>query len=524
MKNINKIFLILSFLFALFLPACSGSSKPIYILPTNYGMKCMNNGYLKKTKKGFFIENGVKYKASDAYEMIIYSTPELKAHVPNIPYSDMDIDVQLFGIGTNEYNYPEADTLLYASTNKNGNDFLDAGKKLVTGVEYVYQTGPISKELLSSRQELWIKTTIMEESNGYYVESKKYIPTFTQVFVTIIDGIPPVSLQDSEFDVSVDFIKENNSSEETLKEKLSELLKEKIVKRYEYYNQFYDFDGGTICSDVRNIRFINFNSQSYIYNGFVDLYDKEENCTKDQAFSMRVTLVDEDNNYSDDRFYIPSPNSLPIVQCGYNKSIEEIEFLLKMHLNISNNSNYKLQINSNNLVFYDNSNIEVIRDFVKNKKVQQLICKITYCNEFVFDNILLGKLILVDDVGPTVKTTYSQEKFANDTKKLCSGIKETFDDLYQFITPLIGKIESTDEIYENNFYFIMYLNSWYDNSTMTNYLNLDIRIIDEQRNSSRMSYEIRSLKISDNLMNRITSLLDSNFVFDSNGKKVNIYN
>ena len=205
------------------IPACSltnSDTKPVFVVPTNYGKECLKNSIIKEAKREPIWNNGTRYLADNAYEMIIYSTENDRAHVEGTAYTDRDIDVQLFSIGTNKFNSPEAKTVLYATTDENeannGASDSSSDSNLITGVEYAYQTGPIRAEL-GTKQEIWLKTTVMEANDGYYVESKKYQSTFTQVFITITDGIPPYELGSNPFEVSKEFILDNNSSEFKIK-------------------------------------------------------------------------------------------------------------------------------------------------------------------------------------------------------------------------------------------------------------------------------------------------------------------
>ena len=133
------------------IPACSltnSDTKPVFVVPTNYGKECLKNSIIKEAKREPIWNNGTRYLADNAYDMTVYSNINHKAHIDGMAYNSSDIDVQLFSIGTNIFNSPEAETILYATTDENAiNQTTSNNSNLITGVEYAYQTGPIRAEL-----------------------------------------------------------------------------------------------------------------------------------------------------------------------------------------------------------------------------------------------------------------------------------------------------------------------------------------------------------------------------------------
>ncbi len=132
---------------SLFLSACGGNDKTeLHVLPTNFGMN-----YLKD-------ENAAESKKEDienAYHMVVDASAVQNSafafNYTGTDYTDDDIDVKLFGIGTNSNNSRSAHTFFYATLDadaakKNRISFAE-DEKIVTKVEYVKGTGPIQKSI-----------------------------------------------------------------------------------------------------------------------------------------------------------------------------------------------------------------------------------------------------------------------------------------------------------------------------------------------------------------------------------------
>lgn len=439
------------------IPACSltnSDTKPVFVVPTNYGKECLKNSIIKEAKREPIWNNGTRYLADNAYEMTIYSTENDRAHVEGTAYTDRDIDVQLFSIGTNKFNSPEAKTVLYATTDENeannGASDSSTDSNLITGVEYAYQTGPIRAEL-GTKQEIWLKTTVMEANDGYYVESKKYQSTFTQVFITITDGIPPYELGSNPFEVSKEFILDNNSSEENLKLKLEEYLTEKVQEKYRELYDSYRSDFDEKGATAANIRFENFNINAESFTGLLDVIDDAGNKTVDQKFTINVIDSGEKNG-----LFIP--NDLFIIgEFEYKKAkSEQIDSLVKEAVfgyseNKGKDVDYNIEIIRDSYKLYSDG-IDAIRDIVKNRTYQEVRGNIYYKGSLLKSSVAIAKFILKDNVKPVNKgNNLPDNALGNELRKVNS------DNYLDYVNKGIETIEKYvniyDEIYENEYYY-----------------------------------------------------------------------
>lgn len=170
-------------------------SSKVYVLPTKRGEK-----YLKKNVLNPRV-NVRKASEGTAYTMIIDQSAiediGAKFHEDgNSAYQPNDIDVLLFGIGTNFDNSPDADTLLYASLDEEGVSSESSeeapSRSLITGVSYEYGTGPL-KYQTEDEQLVWLKTTVMEFDSSLetYVTDEDTPITYTPVYVQFKDTVAP---------------------------------------------------------------------------------------------------------------------------------------------------------------------------------------------------------------------------------------------------------------------------------------------------------------------------------------------
>ena len=429
--------------------------KPVFVVPTNYGKECLKNSTIKKAKKEPIWKDGTRYLAYNAYEMTIYSKADDKAHVEGTAYTDRDIDVQLFGIGTNKFNSPEAETVLYATTDENEannnttSESTSTDSNLITGVEYAYQTGPIRAEL-GSKQTIWLKTTVMEASDGYYVESKKYQSTFTQVFITITDGIPPYELGSNPFEVSKEFILDNNSSEENLKLKLEEYLTEKVQEKYRELYDSYRSDFDEKGATTTNIRFENFDMNAESFTGLLDVVDDAGNKTVDQKFTINVV-----DNGSKNGLVIPN-DLFDIGEFEYKKvKPEQIDAKVKEYVfayeNKGKDIDYTIETIRDSYKLYSDG-IDAIRDIVKNRTYQEVRGNIYYKGSLLKSNVAIAKFILKDNVKPINKGNTLPDNALDDELR-----KVNSDNYLDYVNKGIETIEKYvniyDEIYENEYYY-----------------------------------------------------------------------
>lgn len=484
------------------IPACSPTNsdpKPVFVVPTNYGKECLKNSTIKKAKREPIWKDGTRYLADNAYEMTIYSKADDKAHIEGTAYTDKDIDVQLFGIGTNKFNSPEAETVLYATTDENEannnttSESTSTDSNLITGVEYAYQTGPIRTEL-GSKQTLWLKTTIMEASDGYYVESENYQSTFTQVFITITDGIPPYELGSNPFEVSKEFILDNNSSEENLKLKLEEYLTEKVQEKYRglYDSSRSDFDekGATAA----NIRFENFDMNAESFTGLFDAVDDAGNKTVDQKFTINVIDSGEKNG-------LVIPNDLfDIGEFGYKKTKpEQIDSRVKESVfayseNKGKDVDYSIEIIRESYKLYSDG-IDTIRDIVKNRTYQEVRGNIYYKGSLLKSNVAIAKFILKDNVKPENKgTIVSNSVLDKEFENLKSN--NYSDYINKGIDVIEKHVDIYDEIYENEYYYRIKV------STYNKFLYFYFYIIDKNKNEN-INYYVGNISLTTELEDAI---------------------
>ncbi len=173
----------------------------VYVLPTARGER-----YLKRSSGVKSLIDVKKDDANNSYHMVIDQSAvdgtNARFHDSGtVAYNNNDIDVLLFGIGTNFNNSVSADTLLYASLTEEEADGQSADLKsnadgsgsqgIVTGVSYDFGTGPLQYNT-TSEQLVWLKTTVMEERNGVYIASPTVDIRYTPVYVQFSDTVAPI--------------------------------------------------------------------------------------------------------------------------------------------------------------------------------------------------------------------------------------------------------------------------------------------------------------------------------------------
>lgn len=174
---------------SLLLSGCNDNGKKeVYVLPTTLG-----NKYLSFHKSPCHKNTQIKKADDEGYQMtidesVLGNASNVKFNTTGNQYEPNDIDVVLFGIGTNFNNTANSSTLLYASLDDKGTT--DADKSIVTGVEYAYGTGPIKKEF-NTKQQLWLKTTVMEKKGDVYVANPSTDIRFTPVTIQLTDTVAP---------------------------------------------------------------------------------------------------------------------------------------------------------------------------------------------------------------------------------------------------------------------------------------------------------------------------------------------
>lgn len=303
MRKLNKTLIAIGFLGILLLPGCNNNQldktdssakdekEQVYVLPTDFGKRYLKRG--ADSKRAFDLR---KNENDGSYHMSIdasaVSKTNIKFNLTGTAYQKDDIDVVLFGIGTNFNNTSKADTLLYATLDQNvaaiENDSLEGSfensseieeKNIVTGVEYAYGTGPIKNEF-DKEQLLWLKTTVMEEKNGTFIASPTADIKFTPVYIELKDTVAPVV---SDFGYSISYSDYGNTYRYNLEDSLKKIIKENAT----YSNS------GEIDKDVKP------EISYFAVEGGI----KENYCAGDMI-TGEFSLMDNDGNESDRKWFV----------------------------------------------------------------------------------------------------------------------------------------------------------------------------------------------------------------------------
>lgn len=219
MNKVKQLFLAAALMSSLFLSSCNhdpanstdDGKEQVYVLPTKLGKRYLRGADTKGVNPGIDVR---KDDTDNSYHMVIDASAvggeSVTFNSTGTGYTDNDIDVRLFGIGTNLHNTSNADTLLYATLEADDMAIDDSSTtstetqttetNIVTGVEYAYGSGPIKKEF-DREQLLWLKTTVMEEKDGAYVANPTTDIKFTPVYIELKDTVAPI-LTDFTYDVS----------------------------------------------------------------------------------------------------------------------------------------------------------------------------------------------------------------------------------------------------------------------------------------------------------------------------------
>lgn len=300
MNKIKQLFLAAALTSSLFLSGCNhdpansidDGKEQVYVLPTKLGKRYLRGADTKGVNLGIDVR---KDDTDNSYHMVIdASAVEGKSVTFNSTgtgYTDNDIDVRLFGIGTNLHNTSAADTLLYATLEADAMDVDDSSTStetqtdetnIVTGVEYAYGSGPIKNEF-DKEQLLWLKTTVMEEKDGAYVANPTTDIKFTPVYIELKDTVAPI-LTDFVYDVSYsEYI-------EASKHDIATSLRECINDNFSY------MESGEINKDEKpQISEVNFdNSLSGLHagdtiTGTFTVVDSSGNVSEAKTLAINIT-------------------------------------------------------------------------------------------------------------------------------------------------------------------------------------------------------------------------------------------
>ena len=237
MIKLKMSFLLSLSLVGMCLTGCNGigNGKEIYILPTNFGVRCLRDNQEEDlhTKKKPYLLNS--YQDSDgSYRMNVSSTALKNEYGDSIHFNETgtnfesnDLDVLLFGIGTNLDNSSDARTLLYSSFDENGS----SNSGIVTGVEYAYGTGPIKKDVFNL-QHFWLKTTAMVRNGGVYIADKDIDVKYTSVYLQLLDKDAPVLNDDYEEEIAY-----SHYANLRKKDSFESYLKDTIAKNASYVDR-----------------------------------------------------------------------------------------------------------------------------------------------------------------------------------------------------------------------------------------------------------------------------------------------
>ncbi len=440
--NLKKIFLAsLIALSNLGMVACAANTstdpastlKAIYVMPTEYGKQCISGK--KEDMKKMALRNGISIKKAkeetESYYMTVYTgtipySAGLKFHDQTTGgYSDNDIDVALFGIGTNFNNSSDADTVLYASTTEDSSNVSnDNTKTLVTGVEYAYGTGPIANEF-DKPQNVWLKTTVMEHNeDGYYEESDDYKTTYTCVYVTLKDSIAPVLYQ-TEYTLPQRLLVDNQSNlENVLKDKNGQLVE--MILSNANQAKFCQLDKDETHDGIY-VKSIDFGSTNF------------SNISVTDTLSFTVILADGDGNISDtisctltftgDGLLLPEN----LGELSYTTSSSQLKLLLGLI-----NTPYDVSIISDDSVFYDLNKGNLQSVLNKEQTVQYKLLYKGYEMYFNGTSTFEVKYTLIDDIGPKVKMDMRLLKDATSESDIISivlansKITDDFEDEYTY--------------------------------------------------------------------------------------------
>lgn len=303
MRKLNKTLIATGFLGILLLPGCNNNQldktdssvedekEQVYVLPTDFGKRYLKRG--ADSRSAFDLR---KNENDGSYHMSIdasaVSETNIKFNLTGTAYQKDDIDVVLFGIGTNFNNTSKADTLLYATLDQNvvaiEDDSLEWSlenssnieeKNIITGVEYAYGTGPIKNEF-DKEQLLWLKTTVMEEKNGTFIASPTADIKFTPVYIELKDTVAPVV---SDFGYSISYSDYGNTYRYNLEDSLK-----KIIKGNATYS-----NSGEIDKDVKP------EISYFAVEGGI----KENYCAGDMI-TGEFSLIDNDGNESERKWFV----------------------------------------------------------------------------------------------------------------------------------------------------------------------------------------------------------------------------
>ena len=455
--------------------------QSVYVLPTKKGQK-----YLKQNSLKSYID--IRRDDDDkSYHMVIdnsaFESGTVSFHNSSMgSYTYDNIDVQLFGIGTNFNNSSTAETVLYASldedaeesnsesTNIDLKDNLDdsgssEGKTIVTGVEYVYGTGPLMN-VLNTEQNVWIKTTAMEydETKGAYVTSKDIEPTYTSVYIELTDTVAPVISPINAGKTYSDYVtaKSNGTSiADWVWSILSELVRDKSAS-------------GSINSDeIPTINSVEIDNakDSYVagdtITGKYSAKDSAGNISNEQTFRIPLT-----KDYDDE-----SEIKIPYREITKHDNDYRENYLKEQILTTFKNGAFdgylsKLTASDISLTNFDDDMVAKMSDskVILGKEIVKVAAKIENYGTFEFN------IVMSDIYAPKVKFTRFDRTGLKAIDELIEKIKDNititddFEDSYR-LKMYVRYVES------NDFYSYEGLFSVLDSSSNSNSNGIPTQVI-----------------------------------------------
>ena len=460
MRKLNKTLIATGFLGILLLPGCNNNQldktdssvkdekEQVYVLPTDFGKRYLKRGV--DSKRAFDLR---KNENDGSYHMSIdasaVSETNIKFNLTGTAYQKDDIDVVLFGIGTNFNNTSKADTLLYATLDQNvaaiADDSLEGSlensseieeKNIITGVEYAYGTGPIKNEF-DKEQLLWLKTTAMEEKNGTFIASPTADIKFTPVYIELKDTVAPVV---SDFGYSISYSDYGNTYRYNLEDSLKKIIKENAT----YSNS------GQIDKDVKP------EISYFAVEGGI----KENYCAGDMI-TGEFSLMDNDGNESNRKwfvFHIDKDYAVDkLIDVPYSKTVlfgkSETEDYLRaavadtMYPDTHSLDETKVSFNGFDSLFSELSNLKENITTEKEFDLNATISGYTYTET---SSTFPFKIRLYDD-----KPITWRDNVKWNNKKYNRMPLSTYKSVSEYVNNLNTGIVSIKDDFEDNYYWLL---------------------------------------------------------------------
>lgn len=462
MKKLRNLLAATSMIFSLlFISSCNTSNdkKELFVLPTEIGEKYLEKKVIKNhAKKAYselkFADDIPNEVEGNAYLLNVDSSAisdgaNVKFNSNGTSYSSNDIDVLLFGIGTNLNNSPAAETMLYASLDADGGT---STKNLVTGVEYAYGTGPIKNEI-GVKQTLWLKTTIMEEAQpGVYINSPDSEVNYTPLYITLEDKSAP-TIDGFSYNITYSqYINSLKSSTQTLEENIKSLI----------YNKYHTYhNNGKIDKEEKpdiNEVTVTDKKEEYFANdvikGTFNAIDSSGNISNNNEFNIYI-----EKDFNDDTVTkLGYSNIIGTLSRKYGKTVsaEEGKSYIKTEvLKTFTNDGRNLYLGDRDVEVF---NIDEVYNSIKNDlkgslsedKVFTLNIKINGYKYSAESEVFPVKFKVYDDVPiSNLDITLHEDKAENLLESGVDGV----DQLSELAAKIPSVIMSINDDYDDGVYY-----------------------------------------------------------------------